>query len=213
MNKNQAKALVQSELEENNLFYTEANLDRALQDIYNEVILRSFAIERSYSYALQAGKGYINMKALLPSFYRVNAIFNEQTKRWLDPVNRDALDAIRLDWELMTGQPRWVCAISPERICIVPKPAATTGTLTIFYNEIAPTLSGTTTFELPLETQHVVVKGSLREMQEQAREFKKAMLKNKEYQDLVKEAQVKVSRRGTPLKVYKLTCQSGQIHR
>lgn len=201
---------VMAELENNGTFFSTTEVNEATQDAYDEVALLAGTIEMQAEISLIANTGYYNLRSLLTNFYSIIGIFNEQDQKWLTSSSPLKLDAMRLDWELMTGSPKWFFMASLERVCIVPRPTASIGTLTILFKACAPTLSDSTSLIVPKETESILEEYDLMQLHEQAREWHKAQKYEQSYEELLKQTKRFMSRRASPDRMYQL-CQSGQI--
>jgi hypothetical protein len=204
MTRTEAAVDVFGELENNNTYYSTTEVNDAIQDAYDEVALYAKTIEQQGEISLAANTGYYNLRSLFSNFYSPIGVFNELDGRWLTPTSTMKLDAMRLDWELMTGSPKWVFMASPEYLCVVPRPSASVGVLTLHYNACAPTLTDTTTIIVPEETKTIIPSYALMQMHEQAREFQKALDYEKDYEKDLRDTATFMARRASPDRMYTL---------
>jgi hypothetical protein len=133
-------------------FWTDEDLNDSIQDCYDLSTVMTATIEKSMEINLQANLTYYDLRTLIPDFYSVFAVYNPQTRLFLDPSSELLARALRPDWELATGQPRGFFPLNFRYIAIYPRPVVTQGTLKVMYRAAAPTLtSDSTSFLTPQE--------------------------------------------------------------
>src|SRR6266700_3539346 len=87
--------------------FTDTAIGNSLQDAYNLIAARTLCFEKNALIPQLPNQTYYRFSDYIPDLLAISAIFNYATNRWLVPVSRDELDKLRLDWELMVGEPLW----------------------------------------------------------------------------------------------------------
>jgi hypothetical protein len=132
--------------------YTDTNLNNFINEAQREMVNRTWLSQRVTSYILTSGVTYYN----LPTDYIVaqQVYFTDKSgsTQDLDEIAQKTLYDFNPAWERDSGQPEsyWIShATTPQnqqsaplRISYIPIPTKTsTGTVTIWYNNIVPNLS------------------------------------------------------------------------
>lgn len=104
----QMKAAVRRKLNESSAtFWTDQDIEDALNDAYAEMADATEFYERQATIDLLPSRTYYDLTSVLPdTFLSPRRAYNVTTSRWLDPT--DPLDQDRhtdSQWELTSGQP------------------------------------------------------------------------------------------------------------
>jgi hypothetical protein len=108
----QIKTIVFRRLRESSsspVFWTEADVEQAINDAYMELSDEAEWNETSKTVALCAARPYYDVRTMLgPKALTVGRGFNRQTNRWLIPTVPRDLDPFDPRWERVTGEPQRV---------------------------------------------------------------------------------------------------------
>lgn len=132
----QIKATVRANLDDAGVtFFSEVDLDEALQDAYDDIVCISQCICKSVTLNWVGGLTYYDFvnDLAVTDYLATVAIFNTSTNRWLrDDLNLRDFDRLRRDWELWIGAPQFWATSDPKHIAIAPKYAGGTATAGAF---------------------------------------------------------------------------------
>ena len=169
-------------LDDTGEFYTDQDINDAIQDGYDEVVAFSGCITKGATLALEANKTYYDLVTAIPDFLALIGIWNSSYKRWLSPVSYRELDSMRWDWECANANPYAFCPISYRKLAIFPTPTVVGTTLYVYYKATAGAIAGG--FELPAELLGDVVEDyAVCDLFEQQEEWTKAQINFRNYQD------------------------------
>jgi hypothetical protein len=170
-------------------FFTSTDINNAIQDGYDEISAFCHQIDATGNITLVVNKTYYNVPTLLSDFLTVVAVYNNNTKRWLDPTSPRILRDTRWDWENWIGEPKFFFPHSWEYIGIAPKPGILSAnpTLTLFYRAQADTLASSSIPKLNTNYNRLIESYAVFDLLTQAREYKKAQSFYKDYIAGIKE--------------------------
>jgi len=120
-------------------FWTVADVKTAINEGYQEFSDASEWYERSTAFTL-TNELYYNLSVRISdSILSIKRAFNDQTKRWLDPVNINDLDnRTYVRWEAVTGEPQMMILRGLWWLGMFPKQSA--GTVTLSYSAMPPVM-------------------------------------------------------------------------
>lgn len=202
---------VLEELESNSTYFSQTDLNNAIQDCYDEIAVGAGLIEKKAHIAAQNNTVYYALSTLISDYYRVTGIFYSASQSWLNVRDRHWLAGLRRDWELMTGGPKFYSVIDMKMVAITPYMPVATGTFTVHYKAIAPTLTETASIMVPTEHEKIMDHYCLADAQEQAREFMKAQINAGQYEEFYLKLKNKMASLGKPARRYELW-RSGRMH-
>ena len=169
---------------ENNAYYASYDLLNSIQDGYDEVIAFSGCIVKAAVLPFVAGLTYYDLITLLGDYIGLISIYNTVTNRWMCPTSERKLDKLRPDWETCYGTPELFYPVNHRYFAIYRKPiAAGYGNFYIYYIASAPTLGPTDTIQIPPDYNNALEDYCITDLQEQAQEFTKAMVRFTSYQE------------------------------
>lgn len=205
MNRATVRTAIRLNIEDQGSFYSDNDLNSAIQECYKIYINESNVIEKKVTLSFTDDLVYYDMSALVSDYLIPLALFNNVNRTWLDAKSRVWLDGYRLDWETATGEPRWFTVVNHKLIALVPHQPTTTGTFDLHYLAFAPTLTNDTTLiRVLLESEHIFELYAQFYLMLQAREFNKAKMNFQEFEKEIKKAINLASSRGLPARQYTL---------
>lgn len=178
-------------------FYSADDLNDSIQDGYNEVVSISRTIETTATITFVDNLSYYNFSTLISDYLHVIAIYNNNTKKWLDYLPLKVLQEIDGKWETKIGNPKYFTVLDDSYIALFPKLGTATGDMLVVYKASANTLSAATVPTLPESFQHTLEKYSTMDLLEQAEEFTKAIEWFKEYSEQLQELEQQMNSRNT----------------
>ena len=186
-------------------FYTDQNINDSIQDAYDHVAVTTGCIEKRATIDIISNLSYYKMTDYIPDWYSAFAGYNEQTKRWLDPVPYDIFDEQRENWELANQSPFSFCPLTHEYLVVFPRLNSNfTNGLTFFYSATADILSDNTTPQIPDQFIHTLEYWATADLLEDAEEFGKAQDIMTDFQDLNTRLRKWVNQRSIPDRIYRL---------
>lgn len=212
MTRDEVREQISEALEDpSEIHFTSHDTIDTVQDGYEFVSLITQCVERIGTLNLVGEKTYYDLSSTFSTYYRVFAIYNTLTKRWLTPTVLDTFKSYSYRWELQHGQPREFCILGCRHIAVYPKPASSTGSLLVLYKAVPATLAGTDTFEFPAALHNVLTYYGVADLHIQDLEFTKSEMYGKDFRELLERVIEFVNHRSLPDRIYSLTsCQSSQ---
>lgn len=205
MNRATLRTNIRLNIEDQGSFYTDGDLNSAIQECYQLYINEVNVIEKKVTLDFEDDLVYYDLSALVNDYLIPTALFSNVNKTWLDARSRLWLDGYRLDWETSTGEPRWFSVINHKLIALVPHQETATGTFDLHYLAFAPTLTNDTTLIKVLsESEHIFEIYAQFYLMMQAREFNKAKMSLQEFEREIKSAINLTQKRGLPSRQYRL---------
>lgn len=205
MNRSQIRTSIRQNIEDQGSFYSDSDLNAAIQECYKLYVNQVKVIEKRVVLDITADLVYYDFSNLIPDYLIVNGIFDNTTKQWLTGKSRLWLDKLRTDWETMTGSLKWFSIINHQYVAIVPHPVVTAGTIDVHYSALAPTINtDTEVIKVLAESEHVFQIYAQFYLMLQAKEFTKAKISLKEFENSIKEAIIIAQSRGLPSRTYGL---------
>jgi hypothetical protein len=177
----QIKADLQGNLNDLSInFYSDTDLNDAVQDAYNDIVILTQCIQKSATLNWVTELTYYDFITLgITDYLGTIGIFNNVTNLWLrDDLSLKDFDRIRRDWEKWNGTPLFWAPVDPKYTAIVPKYLGTgsLGTFKLYYWALAPTLTlDASTFLIAGDMQQMITQYATADLLEQAQEFTKAM--------------------------------------
>lgn len=169
---------------ENSDNYSEADLDNAIQEGYEEVSSFAGSIFKATTLAFTADLTYYDLKELISDYLGLVALYNTVTRRWMVPTSMKRLEAERWDWETAVGTPEWFVPISYRYMAIYKKPGEPDyGDLHVFYRATAPVLAGSDDILIPEDHIGVLEDYAAMDLLEKTQEWTKASMVMKRYQE------------------------------
>lgn len=106
LNLGQIRARVQLNLNDAvGTFWDNATVNQSIQDGYDEVIVDTQCVENTVTVPFSSTTIYYDLYNLIPNFWRLSRLFNQNTNRWMPCVDSRVLDKFRFDWEAANGTP------------------------------------------------------------------------------------------------------------
>lgn len=119
------------------VFWTEADVEEALNDGYAELSDATGWHEKTATVDLLADRPWYDLRDILgAAFLAPGPTFNDTTNRWLVPTAVSELDGHDRRWERNTGQPQRVMTQSLWWLGFWPRVPSATGTLTQYYTAL-----------------------------------------------------------------------------
>lgn len=199
---------VSQNLEDSGLVhFVQDDLVDSVQDGYEIIALLAQTIERATTVAFVANQTYYNLYNLISDFYRVFAIYNTSTKKWMEPVAYHEIRENSHRWETVKGAPREWAPLGYSHIAIFPKPATTVGSMLIFYKGTAPTLTGSLAPEFPISEHESLVDYGTGDLLDQDLEYTKSLEYMRKFYARLQEIHKQVHSRDLIDRVYALAAQ------
>jgi hypothetical protein len=195
---------VRTNIEDTGTFWTDTELNRAIQECYNMYAVCTKCIEKQVNLNFTTDLVYYDFISLVPDFLQINGIFIPGLKRWLVGKSREYLDKACRGWEKTSGTPFYYCIVNHKRVGITPRfIASTTYSMVLHYSATAPILTDDTTSlivlteSLPVFRYYAVYYAML-----QAREFSKAKAALLNVRKEIKSTKQLMQKRGLPARHY-----------
>jgi hypothetical protein len=205
MNRDQLKERITNNLyDAGQVNFTSDTLNDSIQDGYDEVALLTQCIEKIATVTFVDQLTYYNLATLISDYYRVIAIWNNNTNRWLEPIAYGELDEFGTRWETHNGEPSHFAMLGWEYLALYRKPSTATGTMLVFYKAQADTLAGASTPVIPVGEADVLETYATQDLLDQHLEYQKSQIYWTKYQDQVKEILRDVNKRSLPDRLYML---------
>ena len=155
-------------------FYSATDISDSIQDGYDDVAVITGCIQKSVTLNFTANLSYYDFKTLIADYYAPVALYNNVTKRWMDPDGKRIFRKVRRDYELWSGEPGFWAVIDARKVGIFPRKTATSGTFTVFYRATANTLSGSDTPLIHADVVDLLENYATGDLLDQAQEYIKA---------------------------------------
>ena len=194
-------------------FYSDADINDSLQETYNETIILTESMECMREITFQSQLVYYNLAELIPDYLRPLAIYNKNTKRWLDFKDISYVQKIRDDWELATGEPEIYMVFDFRYIALFPRLETATGSMEVFYKAKANVLRDTSVPVIPDGDTIVLEEGVTADLLEQKEEFTKAQMYFSNYLDKIEKIRTHVNMRPFPDRVSEMREAFYGVHR
>lgn len=191
--------------------WTYADLTSAIQDGYDEIALFTQCIEKVDTLTLVGDLSYYKMADYFSDYYRVVAMWNNDTNRWLEPVSITELNEWHPHWEILNGQPIFFTPIGLEYVALVRKPATTTGDLLVFYSATANTLADATTPTIPTGSHNVLEDYATSILLDQNLEYTKAQRYFDDYENKIGDIVRDLNKRSIPDRLMTLASVVGTL--
>jgi hypothetical protein len=142
MTRDELAALIITNLNDSGVFNTLEEVNDAIQDGYEDLVLTHGLRPKATAINIAANKVFYDMPTIIPDFVALRAIYFSSNKRWLTSQPLKYLQSCRDDWELTTGNPTDYWVANYRRVALFPHPTSSSvDTLWIFYYASAPTLT------------------------------------------------------------------------
>ena len=154
MTRDELAALVITNLDDAGVFHTLTEVNDAIQDGYEDLVLTHGLRPKAAAISLEANVTFLDMVTLIPDFVALRALFHQPTKRWLISRSLKHLQSTREDWELQTGNPTDFWVANYRRVALFPHVIVDEeDTLWVFYYAAAPDLSlGSDSLNIPVDS-------------------------------------------------------------
>lgn len=129
------------------VFWTEADVELALNEGYAEISDATEWQERFITVDILESRPYYDMRTLIPSevvFLSVGPAFNETTNRWLTPSRVGDLDLYDRRWERVIGEPERILVRGHWWVRYWPLKGSESGTIKQFYTALPEPLVAST---------------------------------------------------------------------
>lgn len=183
-------------------FYSPADTTDSLQDGYDLTAALSECIESNAVVNFVGGLVYYDFSNLIPNYLRIYGIYNNDTNRWMEPIDTIELYKLRDNYELANGTPWWFQPIDAKYTLIFPVPTASTGSMTVLYKAKAPTFASPDIPSIPSVNHNVLEFYSTADLLEQAEEFVKALKYWNMYNKTLADVQKLMRNRSYPNSIY-----------
>ena len=142
MTRDELASLIITNLNDSGVFNTLDEVNDAIQDGYDDLVLTHGLRPKATAINIAANKVFYDLPTIIPDFVALRAIYFSQNKRWLTSQNLKYFQSCREDWELTTGNPTDYWVANYRRVALFPHPTTSSvDTLWIFYYASAPTLT------------------------------------------------------------------------
>ena len=198
---------IKQELDDQGVFYTDEDIFDSLQDGYDEISSRAECIERVFSTPFPA-KPYWEVQADIVDCYRIIAIYNPNTRTFLEPVTMKHLDIYSDKWETEAGTPQWFVPIDFKYVAFYPYYAVVPAyNMYVLYTAQAPDFTNSLTLDLPGNHQSVIEDYVVNDLLDQALEYKKSALVFDDYLKGIAKITKEVGRRNKSDRIYQMMVQ------
>lgn len=207
MTRDQIIGLAARELEDvTGIHFTNEDLEDSCQDGYDLIALLTQCVERVGSVTQVANQVYYDFSTL-PGYFRVFAIYNNTNKQWLTPKPYGFFNYYGYRWEMNIGSIREFSPIGYKHIVVNQKPSVVNSdTLTVYYNAVAPTLSGDSVPEFYPEFHDILIQYIISDLLDQNLEYTKSQVYFTKFMLLFDKLKQKLDKRSAPDRIKVLQC-------
>ncbi len=193
-----------------NIHFTDEDLSDSFDDGNELISITSQCVEKVGTLNLVAGQIYYNLRSTFPTYYKVFAVYNVNTSRWLDPVAFREIQSRSDTWELENGEPFEWAPLGQDYICIHRVPSDNSHSLIIYYTAIADALQDADTPDWPPDHHDALHEYMVSDLMDQDLEYSKSMNYWKRYQEHVEALKKYLRSRSTPDRIFSLSCRYSQ---
>lgn len=205
MTRDEIKTRVASNLYDSGMVnFTDDTINDSIQDGYDEVSLLTQCIEKIATVSFVDQLTYYNLATLISDYYRVIAIWNNNTNRWLEPIAFGELEEFGSRWETYNGEPSHFSPVGWEYVAIYRKPSTASGNMLVFYKAFADTLAGGSTPVIPAGEGNILEYYSTQDLLDQHLEYAKAQTYWNIYSEQLREVIRDINKRSLPDRLYLL---------
>lgn len=206
MNRQTLRTLIREEIEDQGSFYSDIDLNAAIQECYTEYVKDTKVIEKKVTINFQDDLVYYNLRTLVPDFLRVKQIYDTNSRSWLTGRSIVWLDKRYTEWETKLGIPQNFSIISPELIAFFPHlEIATSASFELYYDALAPIIAtDSEVLNIFTNSNDLFIFYSTFYLMLQAKEFTKAKLSLQEFDKRLKQAVISANSRALPDRKYGL---------
>ena len=166
-------------------YFSESDILEVIQDGYNEVVTLTGCIEKHTVSPMINDLIYYEFGIGISDFYALVGLWNSNTKRWLQARTLREARLIRVDWELMDGEPDNFIVSSYKQVAVFPTKEIATGVFIVFYNALAETLTLGSIPSIPPKHFNILENYAMSSLLEQNQEFGKAKIYYTEYVETI----------------------------
>src|SRR5215467_7981513 len=102
------------------IYFTDSKLTDSIQDGYDEIIQETECIEQMVTLTSDPGRIYYDLYDIIPGFWKMTRIFNNQTSRWLSIYDQQILNRVYYSWEKSIGTPWYAYIVNFQYLGFFP---------------------------------------------------------------------------------------------
>jgi hypothetical protein len=160
-------------------FFSADDINDSVQDAYDEYISLVRPLEGVATINFLANTTFYNLESSITDLLSVMAIYNTNTKKWMDFKGIQFYQEWNYEWQKQSGEPRWFTILDVRWSAIVPRLNTATGGMDIVYKKRAPTLLAAT--ELTTVEDQTLEWYCLADLLAQAEEYQKSLIYYQDY--------------------------------
>ena len=122
-------------------FYSVDDINESIQDAYDEIVVYTECLEKLTSLNWLSNYTYYDFSTLIPDYYRLVKIFNNNNNRFIEASNARYNTSYRQDWEITSGTPTDFTLLGPKLVGFAGRSANATGSFKVWYKAKAPTIT------------------------------------------------------------------------
>lgn len=173
-------------------YYSEEDVNDAIQDGYDEVAVYCECIEKNVELPFKNDTTFYDFSEMIPDYYRVTRIYSGVTSRWLDVnLERENL-AYASDWLTANGSADSFIIKGPKYIGITNKQPQAVGSFKVWYKAQADILSNNSVPKINMKFQILLEHYGTADMLEQNQEFSKSQLYWAQYNKMLEDYRQKI---------------------
>jgi hypothetical protein len=175
MTKDEIIQRIKQELDDQGIFFTDADIYDSLEDGYDLIALLTGCITKVTTHAFTAGKVYYNLLTNIPDFYRPLAIYDPNQRQFLEPISLIKLETFEEKWDTVIGTPQYFIPFPTHTVAFYPHyNSAPSQNFRVFYEASAPEIADVSTFSIPVQAQKVLIDYTVSDLFDQSLEINKS---------------------------------------
>lgn len=175
-------------------YYSAEDINDSIQDGYDEIAVYSECIEKRVELSFLANRTYINIRNLVPDYFRPIYIYSDSNGRYLDLVDDRDLLSYRQNWEMIMGSISEYMILDSNQLGFSGRLNSVTSrdTFKLFYKATANILTSTAVPQINTNYQQLLIDYGTADLLEQNQEFQKATRKWMSYETMLEDYRTKI---------------------
>jgi len=187
--------------------FTAVDATDSIQDGYDLLALLSCCIEKITTINFVANKVFYDLSATISDYYRIFAIYNQKTKRWMEPLHWREFQNFGLNWEINSGEAQAWTPLGYSTIAITRAPTVSTSSMLVMYCAQASVLASSDSPDFPPDLHDTLVEYGTGDLMDQDLEFSKSILYMNRFNEKALRIKGFMNKRSLPDRIYSLMAQ------